>query len=311
MSKKLFVSYSRSDADAVATLVSDLQNFDHQAWMDRDLTGGQLWWNEVLRNIREADVFVFAISAKSVSSKACMSEYEYAGALGKPMLPVVVKRGFSESLLPASIGQVQRVDYTSPDRAALSKLIKAVSSTPDALPIAESFPEPPPIPATYMFDLNQEIGSPENLDAEKQNQLLEQLKHQMSDSDDGQAIHTMISRFRQREDLLVRVLRELDELEAEVTSGPSTTQPHPQPTPEPRAQPVPSPQPVAPPPPQAAATTGSVNGAWWIAPIMFGIIGGAVAWLVNRNVDAKTARNMLITGVAINVFYLALLDGGF
>ena len=319
MGKKLFVSYSRSDAEPVATLVSDLENFDHKAWMDRDLTGGQLWWNEVLRNIREADAFVFALSPHSASSKACMSEFEYASTLGKPVLPVVVERGFSESLLPASIGQVQRVDYTTPDRAALSRLIKAVTSTPDAPPLAEPFPEPPAIPATYMFDLNQEIGSSEAIDADKQDQLIAQLKHQMSESDDVEAIQTIIGRFRQREDLLVRVSRELDELETKVSSG-RPSQSRPEPTSAPRPRPAPERQPVIPPPAEQPVDTStqplqptvastSVNGAWWIAPILFGIIGGVVAWVVNKNVDAKTARNMLITGVVINVLYLVFAGG--
>ena len=318
MSKKLFVSYSRRDAEAVATLVSDLKNFEHRAWMDRDLTGGQRWWDEVLRNIREADLFVFALSAHSASSKACMSELDYAVALGKPVLPVVVGRGFSESLLPVAIGQVQRVDYSRPDRAALSRLIKAVNATPSAPPLVDPLPPSPEIPATYLFDLNEEIGSPTPLDAETQDQLLAQLRHQVSSSDDVQAIRTMIDRFRRRDDLLVRVSRELDEMEAGLVSA--RPERSPEAAPVPRTQAPPAPPPASPPPREApvdapppvserAAAPRTVNGAWWIGPILFGIIGGVVAWAVNRSTDPKTARNMLITGIVINVLYLGFAGG--
>jgi len=45
----------------------------------------------------------------------------------------------------------------------------------------------------------------------------------------------------------------------------------------------------------------AVNPLWWLAPILIGWIGGIIAWLVNRDADPRTARNMLITGIVISV----------
>ncbi|HET9723291.1 MAG TPA: hypothetical protein VFR44_05550 [Actinomycetota bacterium] len=44
-----------------------------------------------------------------------------------------------------------------------------------------------------------------------------------------------------------------------------------------------------------------VNGAWWLLPILLGWLGGLVAWLVNREADPRTARAMLIVGIAISL----------
>ncbi|HEU4356399.1 MAG TPA: zinc ribbon domain-containing protein [Actinomycetota bacterium] len=50
-----------------------------------------------------------------------------------------------------------------------------------------------------------------------------------------------------------------------------------------------------------------VNGAWWLLPILLGWLGGLVAWLVNREADPRTARAMLLVGIAISLVGAALL----
>ena len=56
-----------------------------------------------------------------------------------------------------------------------------------------------------------------------------------------------------------------------------------------------------------------VNALWWLAPILAGWLGGLVAWLVNREVDPRIARYMLVTGIAISVagvlLFLTVLRG--
>jgi uncharacterized membrane protein YeaQ/YmgE (transglycosylase-associated protein family) len=51
----------------------------------------------------------------------------------------------------------------------------------------------------------------------------------------------------------------------------------------------------------AAAAPRRVSGAWWLLPIFIGWIGGLIAWLVNKDVDPKQARAMLVTGIASSV----------
>jgi hypothetical protein len=50
-----------------------------------------------------------------------------------------------------------------------------------------------------------------------------------------------------------------------------------------------------------------VSGAWWLLPIFMGWLGGLIAWLVNKDVDPRRARSMLITGIVISVILVILL----
>jgi uncharacterized membrane protein YeaQ/YmgE (transglycosylase-associated protein family) len=49
-----------------------------------------------------------------------------------------------------------------------------------------------------------------------------------------------------------------------------------------------------------------VSGAWWLLPIFMGWVGGLIAWLVNKDVDPKGARAMLVTGIAISAVVIIL-----
>ena len=40
-----------------------------------------------------------------------------------------------------------------------------------------------------------------------------------------------------------------------------------------------------------------VSAAWYLVPLFFGIIGGIIAWAVNKDKDPKRARNLLIFGL--------------
>ena len=54
-----------------------------------------------------------------------------------------------------------------------------------------------------------------------------------------------------------------------------------------------------------------VPAAWWLLPILFGTIGGIIAWALTRERDRRMARNMLFTGIGLSLvllsFYVASL----
>ena len=112
-----FVSYSHVDAEIVGRLERDLEGLGWAAWCDRELSGGQRWWDGILDNIRQCDAFVFAMSASSLRSPACQRELEYATALGKPVLPVLVGEPVPDGLLPPVLSETQRVDVRTGDAA--------------------------------------------------------------------------------------------------------------------------------------------------------------------------------------------------
>jgi len=49
-----------------------------------------------------------------------------------------------------------------------------------------------------------------------------------------------------------------------------------------------------------------VSGAWYLVPFFFGIIGGIIAWAVNKDKDPKRARNLLIFGIVWTVLWVVV-----
>lgn len=54
---------------------------------------------------------------------------------------------------------------------------------------------------------------------------------------------------------------------------------------------------IAPPGASSWKPVEHVSGAWYLLPLSFGILGGIIAWAVNRDKDPGRARNLLIFGV--------------
>ena len=73
MGRNVFISYSRTDVAQVETLATDIETLGHQTWVDRELTGGQRWWDRILDSIDECDTFVLAMSQASLESRASNS----------------------------------------------------------------------------------------------------------------------------------------------------------------------------------------------------------------------------------------------
>src|SRR5262245_45946115 len=113
---KIFVSYSRLDgvirndrSEALSDLVLTLERLRHSVWIDKDLSGGQAWWSEILTQIRDCDVVVFLMTPLSTSRwSACLTELEYARAIGKPILPVKLVE--VSGTIPEWLATIQYVD---------------------------------------------------------------------------------------------------------------------------------------------------------------------------------------------------------
>ncbi len=89
---KLFISYSRRDALLLDPLLADLGRAGHEVLIDRRIPGGQLWWDEIIENLRRCDALIFVVSPYAIESKACRLELAYGvGDLRKPLLPVMLR----------------------------------------------------------------------------------------------------------------------------------------------------------------------------------------------------------------------------
>lgn len=75
--RSVFLSYSRENQEVASSLARDLEYLDFKVWYDKELSGGQAWWLQVLANIRSSDTILILLSAASLQSIPCRSEWTY------------------------------------------------------------------------------------------------------------------------------------------------------------------------------------------------------------------------------------------
>lgn len=210
--RKVFVSYSRHSESAARNIVGDLDSLGHKPWFDRQLSGGQPWWNEILAAIRDCDLLVLLLDSDTLNSAACKGEYGYALALGKSVLPILVADDFSVNLMPQELSRIQFVDYREPDRASAIGLARALTTVPPSSPLPNQLPPPPELPASYLASLARmaEVASP--ISYEEQGAMLLDLRKNMRASDTRNDARLILQKLRCRRDLFATVAEEIDEL---------------------------------------------------------------------------------------------------
>lgn len=209
---RIFVSYTREFEEEVRALGDDLEQLGHEFWLDRKLSGGQDWWDSILGQIRECDVFLLALGPNTLDSTACQRELRYARELGKPVLPVIVGAGVSASLLPGELSRIHLIDYQAQDRQAVISLSRALADLPAPSGLPDPLPEPPPVPLSYLGTLAERVDALDGADASEQSRLLLELKAAMREPDTAQDARTLLLKLRRRRDLLASIADEIDEL---------------------------------------------------------------------------------------------------
>jgi len=228
--RKLFVSYARENKADVDQLVEHLRTMGYDTWVDAALRGGQDWWDEILDRIADTDVVIAIYSSAALNSTACGREFEWATALGKPVIPVAVEP--PPPALPSRFARRQIIDYSQPaqrDRAAL-QLQGALATLPPAPPPPDPLPDPPAAPLSYLTDIIDLITQANPLDHDQQHQILHQLEPALASFDplERRGGHDILERFSTRHDLYADVdraitrLRQLPNQPAPVDSEPPT-----------------------------------------------------------------------------------------
>ncbi len=208
--KRVFVSYSRNNLDVVTQLIQDVQAVGIDTWHDQTLTGGQRWWDSILSNIRESDIFICALSPEYWESEACKSELAYAVHLGKAILPVLVADGINLNLLSAPLNEIQVTDYRGRDKGAAFALIRCVHTAPASPPMPDPLPAPPRVPISYLSTLTERIDSAEPLDSQDQITLLFELEKGLREGRSPTEIRDLLLRLKRRDDLLAKVAVKID-----------------------------------------------------------------------------------------------------
>jgi hypothetical protein len=207
---RVFVSYNRADEPRVQTITAHLDTGGYDVWRDREISGGQRWWDEILHQITQCDVFLPVVSPRFVDSVACRREVDYATAVNKPLLPVVVVPVPSE-VLGHTLGDVQTVDYTTPSTDTALRLMAALRNLPPVGPLPHPLPSPPPAPVSYMDALRDRVYSEGELSRDAQRLLLADLLELLPRKGVvGEYARRLLVTFRSRRDLMHTIAEAID-----------------------------------------------------------------------------------------------------
>ncbi|ACZ31667.1 TIR protein [Xylanimonas cellulosilytica DSM 15894] len=238
---RVFISYSSFDRPSVETMAKSLRNVDIDTWIDQELHGGGTWWSQILDQIEQSDVLVYALSQHSRRSKACRAERVYARALGIPVL-IVRLDDVELTRTPEALEQIFDYDPQSVDSfITLLNEVKRLSARPRT-PV-EPRPERPPVPGAYIHDFVVQLEADE-LSWTQQTRLLEDIKLSLKKEHDPRTrddLMDLLRRLSNRPDVVKDVDAAIGDYLAQTVSA-DPRKPDPIPV---VAQPSPSPRPMA------------------------------------------------------------------
>lgn len=240
MQRNIFISYSREDAATVHQLADALVAGGHQVFFDQQVSGGQSWWLTLLDRIAGCDAFVPVLSASYLESVPCKEEARYAGALGRPFVPVNIEE-VSPALVDPRVAEAQWVTFRPSDTQSLLSLMRAFTVMGAAPPLPNPMPPQPAVPISYLTDLQEQVTGPVELTRDQQVALVARLRDRLGGPDDKD-VRLLLSRLRARPDLNVRVAEDIDALGVPRPLAPPTATGFAQPAPA-AARPA-SPQPA-------------------------------------------------------------------
>lgn len=263
----VFISYARANQVVAEQLRADVERCHRSAWVDRELTGGQSWWRTILHHIREADVFVVALSPQWVHSRACDLELRYALALRRPLLPVMVART-DPRLAPPVVADAQIIDYLSRSPETTFALRDALDALPAAPPLPAPLPPEPAAPISYLHNIVVMLNAP-TLDPRSQYNMWHQLRAALDEAEDDEQAELagLGLRLRKRRDLVPALRCEIDDVLGPPTSPDLHTPPAGAPvwTAQTQLHSLPLPTPLPAPPPPAEPPARSHRWLTWAA----------------------------------------------
>jgi formylglycine-generating enzyme required for sulfatase activity len=197
---QIFISYSTKDRPLVADLAEDLKALDHDVWFDPELVrnGGQKWWDNILRNVRECDLFVFALTPQSLTSEACEREYGYAYSLGKNILPIMLA-DVDIPTLPPELQELQFVNYTERSKRQLAALAASLNKLPVPRPLPDPMPDQPKTPLSPMSRIGVALESP-SLSGNEQITLIFELETLFNNPTTRRSAESLLRKLHDRDD---------------------------------------------------------------------------------------------------------------
>lgn len=112
--KRVFISYSRRNKTFAERFARDLDDAGLEVWIDfRQISGGELWQNEIYRGIERSEFVIFCISPDSVESVWCNKEVTAAREQDKLIIPIMVVEAYDDLQKSESLNWILNVHFIS------------------------------------------------------------------------------------------------------------------------------------------------------------------------------------------------------
>ena len=186
-----------------------LKDMGYTVFYDAMMTGDTQWWGQIIKEIRAANVFFYALSPDCIKSPYCTREYEYARALKRRILPVKIKAvDFNQIPFRISERQVVYLD----DQNSVELFVKLVWNLNTRLrkprpPIPRPEPTPPSLPtlpSNTALVLEQITNNEISLTSQDQKDLLAQILRLCYEPEKRSLARDLLKNFRKRKHDLYR-----------------------------------------------------------------------------------------------------------
>lgn len=146
---RLLISYVHANRNLVDELALRLESAGHLVWYDKETIGSHPWWQQILYEIEQCEVFLYVLSPVANDSLACRTEVDYALAINKPVLVITAR----QAKLPDALATTPQIDATHmPVLELMPALNQKLASLREGI-LTGKFHSPKPVPARPGFPL--------------------------------------------------------------------------------------------------------------------------------------------------------------
>ncbi len=112
--KRVFISYSRRNKAFAERLARDLDDAGLEVWIDfRQISGGELWQNEIFRGIERSEFVIFCMSPASIASEWCNREIMAAREQNKLIIPIMIVDAYDDLKHSENLSWILDVHFIS------------------------------------------------------------------------------------------------------------------------------------------------------------------------------------------------------
>jgi hypothetical protein len=125
--RHIFISYSRTDREAVDGIVARLEQDGFHVWIDREeLRPGELWQEAIVQAVDNAYAFVLMLSRDAAASDNVRREVDLAEEANKELVPVLLTPVELPVKLRYQLAGIEWIEYYRDPEVKYGELVEAL-----------------------------------------------------------------------------------------------------------------------------------------------------------------------------------------